>query len=377
MALGRGSTPWDRLRDTVGAYRPQLRFALRMTVAGLLALIVAQSLALPLRGLWVVLTAVVVTQMSVGGSLRATIEYIVGTLGGAIYAAAIGLLIPQPTAIAQLGVLALTIAPLAFAAALNPNFRVAPFSAVLVLLLSGQLGESPIESAVTRFLEVALGGAIAIAVSLLVFPQRAHSLGAEAAARILERMANVLPELLAGFIQQLDADEIRCIQDDLGRSVTAFQEIAAEARRERLVALATEADPAPLSRTLLRLRHDFVMIGRVVMPFAGVFAHRLGPPLGRVGADASDFLRASAVELVSRAHSPSLQAVKKSLKAYDFAVTSLRNEGLTRALSSGEVERLFALGFVLEQLHRNFADLARCVEERAQGLGPKSAPSGR
>src|SRR5215472_4401913 len=142
-------TFWKRLRETVSTYRSQLRFSLRMTAAGLVALIVAQSLALPLHGLWVVLTAVVVTQMSVGGSLRATIEYTIGTLGGAIYAAAIGVLVPHAGAIAQGGVLALTIAPLAFVAAINPNFRVAPFSAVLVLLLSGQLGEGPIESAFT------------------------------------------------------------------------------------------------------------------------------------------------------------------------------------------------------------------------------------
>ncbi|HXW49839.1 MAG TPA: FUSC family protein [Xanthobacteraceae bacterium] len=367
------TTFWVRLRDTVAAYRPQLRFSVRMTAAGLLALLVAQSLALPLQGLWVVLTAVVVTQMSVGGSLRATIEYIVGTLGGAVYAAAVGLLIPHGTATAQAGVLALTIAPLAFAAAMNPNFRVAPFSAVLVLLLSGQLGESPIESALTRCLEVALGGAIAIAVSLLVFSVRAHNLGAEAAARILDQMARVLSDLLAGFIHQLDASENRRMQDDLGQSVTAFQEIAAEARRERLVALATEPDPASLSRTVLRLRHDLVMIGRAVMPFPDVIAQRLGTPLGRVGADASKFLRDSATALIQRSHPPALQPVEASLQDYDSAVTSLRNEGLTRALSSGEVERLFALGFALAQVHRNFADLSRCVEERAQGIATKSA----
>ena len=163
-------TFWKRLRETFSGYRSQLRFSLRMTAAGLLALIVAQSLALPLHGLWVVLTAVVVTQMSVGGSLRATIEYTIGTLGGAVYAAAIGVLVPHAGAFAQGGVLALTIAPLAFVAAINPNFRVAPFSAVLVLLLSGQLGEGPIESAFTRFLEVALGGAIAIRFAAGVLP---------------------------------------------------------------------------------------------------------------------------------------------------------------------------------------------------------------
>jgi uncharacterized membrane protein YccC len=89
---------WRLARGQVRALRPQLRFCLRMTVAGLLALAVVQSLALPLHGLWTVLTAVVVTQVSVGGSLRATIEYMIGTLGGAVYAAALGVLIPHATA---------------------------------------------------------------------------------------------------------------------------------------------------------------------------------------------------------------------------------------------------------------------------------------
>jgi uncharacterized membrane protein YccC len=164
-------TDWEQFRTLVSAHRAQLRFCLRVTVAGLLAFAVAQVLTIPLHGLWVVLTAVVVTQMSAGGSLRATGEYIIGTFGGAVYAAITGLLIPHTTAIAQAGVLALTIAPLALAAALNPNFRVAPFSAVLVLLISGQLSEGPIESALYRVAEVALGGVIAVANLKLIHPK--------------------------------------------------------------------------------------------------------------------------------------------------------------------------------------------------------------
>jgi hypothetical protein len=49
----------------------------------------------------------------------------------------------------------------------------------------------------------------------------------------------------------------------------------------------------------------------------------------------------------------------------------LRSEGVTRSLLNGEIERLFALGFALEQLHENFAELARCVQEFARGVGTK------
>ncbi len=133
-----------------------------MTAAGLAAFALAQVLDIPLHGLWVIITAVVVMQMSAGGSFRATVEYMVGTLGGAAFAGIVGVLVPHETVIAQGALLALTIAPLALAAAFNPNFRVAPFSAVLVLLISGQLGEGPIELAVTRFAEVTLGGVVAV-----------------------------------------------------------------------------------------------------------------------------------------------------------------------------------------------------------------------
>src|SRR5271157_1824284 len=75
---------WRPVRDRLRAYRAQIRLCLRMTVAGLLALAVVERFPFPLHGLWTVLTAVVVTQASVGGSLRATIEYMLGTLGGAI-----------------------------------------------------------------------------------------------------------------------------------------------------------------------------------------------------------------------------------------------------------------------------------------------------
>jgi hypothetical protein len=36
--------------------------------------------------------------------------------------------------------------------------------------------------------------------------------------------------------------------------------------------------------------------------------------------------------------------------------------------SIAEVEQLFTLGFALEQMHRNYADLERCVREWARAV---------
>ena len=57
-------------------------------IAALVALALAQLLHMPLP-LWAVITAMIVTQMSVGRSLKASFDYLIGTLGGAIYGGAV------------------------------------------------------------------------------------------------------------------------------------------------------------------------------------------------------------------------------------------------------------------------------------------------
>lgn len=360
-------TRWENIRNWIGAYKPQWRFCLRMTAAGLTAFALAQALTIPLNGLWMILTAIVVTQMSAGGSLRATLEYVVGTLGGAIYAGLLGVLVPHSTVLATAGVLALAIAPLAAAAAINPNFRVAPFSAVLVLLIAGQFGEGPIASAITRASEVALGGIIAVIVSLVVFPERAHHLRLKAAAHLMRQLADALPTLLRAFTQGLDPSANSDLQNDIGAAVARFQQITAEAEHELVVTFVAQPDPGPLSRTMLRLRHDLVIIGRAgLKPLPESLRGRLGPLLTAVGAAARDFLNASAAALDAGRGPPPLDAFEAALAAYIAEVEAARGEGLTLPLTSNEVERVFALGFALEQLRQNFIDLRRCVQSYAR-----------
>jgi len=361
------SSIWHRIRVLLRVYNPRWRFAARMTASGLAAYGVAKILHVPLNGLWVIITAIVVTQMSAGGSLRATAEYIIGTVGGAVYGAIIGVFIPHDTPLTQAFILALAIAPLALIAASNPNFRVAPFSAVLVILIAGQFGEGPIESAITRSGEVALGGVIAVLVSLLVFPERAHNMRLEAAVRLLQRLARDLPRLLTGFTGELDPATNSRIQNDIGAAVSSFQQITNEAKHELRVTLADQPDPGPLSRTMLRLRHDLVIIGRAgVRPLPEPLRARLGEPLTRVGAAASDFLNDSANALRERIQPPPQDAFEAALAAYTAEVEAVRTAGLTVPLTSNEIEPVFALGFALEQLHQNFFDLQRCVQDYAQ-----------
>src|SRR4051812_49579155 len=73
-----------RLFAPIRSRKAQLALAVRVTVAGFLALAIAQALHLMLP-LWAVLTALIVTQLSVGRSLKAGRDYMLGAVGGAIY----------------------------------------------------------------------------------------------------------------------------------------------------------------------------------------------------------------------------------------------------------------------------------------------------
>jgi len=93
-----------------------------VTVAALLSVVLGKSLNIPLCSLWAVLTAVVVTQTSVGGSLKAAIEYLTGTLSGTVYAGVIAVLTLHTNELSCLIALAIAVAPLALLAAINTDF---------------------------------------------------------------------------------------------------------------------------------------------------------------------------------------------------------------------------------------------------------------
>ena len=361
------ATPWKSLGTQAREHRAQLGLSLRVTIAALLSFVLSHLLHVPLP-LWTVLTAVILTQVSFGKSLKATIDYLVGTLGGAVYAGAVAALFPHANEIALAGVLAIAVAPLALLGAINPRFSVATFTGVLVILVPEITHVSSIASAFYRVLEVALGGLTAVAVSFLVLPARAHALATEAAAQMLDLMARSLPELLNGFIQTHDAAAIRHIQDGIGQALARLEALVAEARHERISLLAAEPDPGPLLRTLLRLRHDLVMIGRAAaVPLPETFQRRFGPLLAQVANSAADYLRRSGEALAAGRDPPPLDAAEAALDDYADAFTAVRREGLTRDLPIDTVERIFALGFALDQLRQNFRDLERWVREAVAG----------
>ena len=209
---------------------------------------------------------------------------------------------------------------------------------------------SQIASALDRVLEVTVGGVTGLVVSFLLLPSNAHRLVAEAAAGALDQIARALGDLLAGLTRGLDVEARQRIQDGIGQALAQLNVVGAEAEHERSAGVATGPNTGPLLRTLLRLRHDLVMIGRAaVSPLPEAFRTRLESPLAHIGVAFADYLHTSAVTLQAGRGPPSLNTVESALDAYAAEVAALRREGLTQTLPSGEAERFFALGFALSR----------------------------
>ncbi|KWV57577.1 hypothetical protein AS156_38310 [Bradyrhizobium macuxiense] len=349
-----------RMFDQLWARKTQLALAVRIAASGVAAYAIALALHL-LLPLWAVLTSLIVTQMSVGRSLKATRDYMLGTIGGAIYGGAIAVLIPHSGEGSLLALLVLAIVPLAFIASLNPSLNSATVTAVIVLLLPTMHQSNPLDSAVDRVLEVTVGALTGLAISFLVLPSRAVSQIRVNASKLLELLAAAFAELLAGLTRGLDNEALHRIQDGIGVAVTNLQATGLEAERERSMHLSSGPDTGPLLRTIQRLRHDVVMIGRAcVVPLPAEIQTRLARPLSDVSNAIVTYMKAVATALRAGSGPADMAPVDAALQAYSAEVAKVRSEGLTRGLPVDAMERLFALGFSLDQMRQNLNDLKRC-----------------
>jgi len=357
---------WRVIRAWRHRRRVQVGFALRVTVAAVLSLAIAQYLELRLP-LWAVLTALIVTQISVGKSLKATVDYLVGTIGGAVYGGALAVLVPHSSEWALLTLLAIAVAPLAYVASFNQRLSAAPITAIIVLLIPLMTNATPLASALDRIVEVTVGAVTGFLVSYLLLPSRAYTQAIGLAARTLDDLARAFGALMVGLSQGLDAEVLERMQDGIGESLTRLNTTCAEAEQERAARLAAEPALGPLTRTLLRLRHDLLMLGRAAqVPLPAQLITQLKPALEKIESAVTDYLAECAAALRAREAPPSTHAVDASFDPYLTGVADVRAQGLTRELSSDAAERFFALGFVLEQIRRNLKDLQiTCHQSRA------------
>lgn len=350
----------------------EMRQALRVVIAVVLTFAVVKIFGLP-QGWWAVITALLVVQASVGGSLKAALDRLLGTLAGAFYGALVAIVIPPASDIGLATAIALAILPLAFLAAVNPIFRVAPVTAIIVMLPVYGAPSDPLVSATDRVLEIIIGNIVALAVTLVFLPTRAHGQLREAAARVARLNADLMERLIDGLTRNQGRQSVPPLHARIRAALKQAETAAEEAARERRMRVSDDPDPEPVVRTLYRLRHDLVMVGRAAAkPLPAATLAELGPFLSTAHQDASALLRGISASLIARTNAPPLDAYQASVRALAQAVERLTDA--PQRLPHEEAARLFTLRFALEQLGDDMRDLAARTNELAKKkLAPAAA----
>jgi uncharacterized membrane protein YccC len=351
-------------RSLLARYRARALLALRMTVSAMVTFAVAEALHLP-QGYWAVLTAIIVTQANTGGSLKAALDRLVGSVCGALVGAGIGLLLPVHTPFVVGIGLFVAVAPLTLLTAFYPTYRIAPITAIIVLLSTGAASLGPISYAIDRILEIALGSAIGLAGAVLIVPTSAQAQVCEIAGQVATLLAGVLtilaPAVAAGAPDL--GQQPAAVQAALNRLGTA----AEEAQHERRSRLADHPDLEPLFRTLRRLQQDTLALYRLVRdPWPEGVHSALAAPWAACAEAAAATLRGIAASLPARHAPPDSAGLANAVATYLAAIEDLRREGRTRDMPTEAVGRIYGSAFRVEQLQRDLGDLIERVREIAE-----------
>ncbi len=366
-----GPKPGTRARALwrlLAARRAEQRFAVRVMVAAFLSFMLANVLGLP-QGYWVMLTAVIVMQNNLGSSLKAATDRLVGTLAGA-FAGFLATLVAANGLVQEGLVIALVLGPLAFLSAANASFRVAPITAIIVVL--SRSGHEPaFWLAVERVAEIILGGFIGVAVALFVLPARAQADLAERVGAVLILLAEVWKLETASLDPDADGvllkARLQTVNDRLRVKITSAETAGDDAKRESSARLAEHGDTDALLRTLRRVRHDFILVGRATATAwpAPVMA-RLKTALAAVSSTLDAQLNATAAAARSRAMPPASDTFIAAIDAFGDELDRLRADPLMAQLSPETVGGLFTLGFAFEELRRELPELGNRLAEFAE-----------
>lgn len=353
----------DRFMHRPTLRRPALRYAVRVMVAGFLAYSVAISLALP-QGFWAVITAIVVMQSTVGASLKAALDRLTGTLLGAAVGFCVSILHFQGYAAGI--ALALALLPVAYAASINPSFRVAPVTTAIMLIGTGNVSLDPVAAAVDRVLEIGVGSVIGLLVALVVLPARAERALALQLAELLRLFSEALAINGAALTGTGSRAGMEKINVTIRQKIAAADNHAEEARHERTAYLADGTEAGPLLRTTRRLRTNLLLIGRSASePWPEAARAALTPATTELFEKLSSHLRDLADAMERRIHVQPTEGLAEAFDAFDAAIAYFRRAPESNDVAPDALARVFTLAFAVDQFRRDTRDLADRLNELA------------
>ncbi|SMD09511.1 FUSC family protein [Primorskyibacter flagellatus] len=339
----------------------QIKHALRMVVSGSGAYLLVFSLGLQVD-FSAVITAIFVTQSNVGGSYRVAVEQFFAAIASAICGAgAAALILPQdPASTAIALVIALT--PLALLGARSPGFRVAPISAVIILLEGPGFELHTLTLALDRVLGVALGCGAGVVVSLTVFPARALSAAVETAGRVTALLARQM-QILSRNEPSLRGEH-GALAAQVRENLVRLDELVEEAEHERRGRSTRYSGTPRLLRALRRLRHDTDMLRRAGRDISSdALPASIATPWCEAAGSAAKTLRGIERLLAGGKVPEDFDTLTPAVRAYLGTLEDIRKSGEAATLPPATLRRMFGIGFTLDQFRRDIGDMIEIAQE--------------
>lgn len=267
---------------------------------------------------WAVITSFVIMQGSLGGTVRASLERLAGTVCGALLGGASGWVVERYGGSGMWAFVCL-VPVLSLVSVKWQGFRLAPITAAIVMLAAPP-GHSPLVVAAARTLEIAFGCVVGIGVSHFIFPDRARTLMAETGRALLRCLA----ELAGAYLSGASSDAIDQLGDKARALMVRLSAAADAEASERRVRLLHGPQAFPLVRSLRRLRYDVAVLARAV----AVDPAPEGPALAN---GVAQTLRGAAA-MFEGAPAPTLDALDAAIAAVaptgplSFALATMRRD---------------------------------------------------
>lgn len=341
------------------------KLGLRAAIAGLVAYGLATGLALP-NGYWAVLTAVLVVQATIGASLTVAIDRALGTVVGGVVGVAAAMLAGNSATLTYvaLGVAVFFTATLS---ARSASFKLAPVTVVIVLLADPSHLE-PWLSGLHRVFEIAVGGVVGMASSILILPERALLRLFPHCAKALRFNAGLLELGRDGLLGRgLDPTALDRLNSGARQALRAADARISEALREQVGGLTGQVDPAPVVRSCRRLWHSVIILLRGAdRPMDKEVAERVAPSLDAAVSGLNGHILALADRLDGQAVEgieEKAQAARAAVAALEAEAERLNGEGVLETAGADTLTALFAAVSACNHVRENLDDLAARFDE--------------
>lgn len=339
---------------------------LKAAVAALVSYGLAYGLKLP-NGYWAVLTAVLVVQSTIGASLSVAIDRALGTVVGGVVGVGAAM-VAGPSALLTFVMLGVSILLTSTLAARFTSFKLAPVTAVIVLL-SDPTHVDPWISGLHRVFEIGIGGVVGVLCALLILPARAVAFLFPHCATAVRLCAELLSLGRDGLLGRgLDAGRMDALNSKARKALRAADARIAEAQAER--ALSGQLDPNPVVRSCRRLWHSVIILLRGTdTPLSERIVMLLGPGLDGAVAGLTGYMEAVALLLDGEKGvdlSAAAEAARAAVVALDGEVERLNAVGTFDDASGTDLRAVFsaisACGHMMENLDELVARLSEMEE---------------